>query len=86
MEVARQHGSGGVVEAALRHGHGAAEFLVGAGAAGVLVNLVFMILNLVPIPPLDGGRILTSVLPSRADRKSQTGSTALLIGCRPAPP
>jgi Zn-dependent protease len=66
MEVARQHGSGGVVEAALRHGHGASEFLVGMGAAGVLVNLVFMILNLVPIPPLDGGRILTSVLPGRA--------------------
>jgi len=65
MEVAR-HGSGAVVETALRHGHGAAEFLVGAGAAGVLVNLIFMLLNLVPIPPLDGGRILTSVLPGRA--------------------
>ena len=33
--------------------------------AGVLVNLVFMFLNLLPIPPLDGGRILTSLLPSR---------------------
>jgi Zn-dependent protease len=35
-------------------------------AAGVTVNLIFMVLNLIPIPPLDGGRILTSLLPSRA--------------------
>ncbi len=33
--------------------------------AGVLVNLVFMFLNLLPIPPLDGGRIMTSLLPNR---------------------
>jgi len=34
--------------------------------AGILVNLVFMVLNLLPILPLDGGRILASLLPSRA--------------------
>ena len=34
--------------------------------AGILVNLIFMCLNLLPILPLDGGRILTSLLPSRA--------------------
>jgi len=34
--------------------------------AGIIVNLVFMFLNLLPILPLDGGRILTSLLPSRA--------------------
>jgi Zn-dependent protease len=34
--------------------------------AGILVNLIFMFLNLLPIPPLDGGRILASLLPSRA--------------------
>lgn len=33
--------------------------------AGVLVNLVFMFLNLLPILPLDGGRILASLLPNR---------------------
>lgn len=33
--------------------------------AGILVNLVFMFLNLLPILPLDGGRILASLLPSR---------------------
>jgi Zn-dependent protease len=34
--------------------------------AGIVVNLVFMFLNLLPILPLDGGRIVTSLLPNRA--------------------
>ena len=34
--------------------------------AGIVVNLVFMFLNLFPILPLDGGRIVASLLPSRA--------------------
>jgi Zn-dependent protease len=33
--------------------------------AGVLVNLVFMFLNLLPILPLDGGRIAAGLLPNR---------------------
>jgi Zn-dependent protease len=33
------------------------------GQAGVFINLLLMLLNLVPIPPLDGGRILISLLP-----------------------
>lgn len=32
--------------------------------AGVRVNLIFMFLNLLPILPLDGGRIVASLLPS----------------------
>jgi Zn-dependent protease len=35
------------------------------GAAGVLVNAILMVLNLLPIPPLDGGRIVVSLLPHR---------------------
>ena len=35
------------------------------GAAGVFVNVIFMVLNLMPLPPLDGGRILVSLLPHR---------------------
>ena len=31
--------------------------------AGIDVNLVLMALNLLPIPPLDGGRIALSLLP-----------------------
>ncbi len=35
------------------------------GAAGVFINIIIMVLNLVPLPPLDGGRILVSLLPHR---------------------
>ena len=31
--------------------------------AGIQINIVLMVLNLLPIPPLDGGRIAVSVLP-----------------------
>ncbi|WP_423460203.1 site-2 protease family protein [Ottowia sp. VDI28] len=33
--------------------------------AGVLVNVVMFAFNLFPLPPLDGGRVLTSLLPAR---------------------
>jgi Zn-dependent protease len=32
--------------------------------AGIQINAVLMILNLLPVPPLDGGRIAVSLLPS----------------------
>src|SRR5262245_4696033 len=44
----------------------AGEFLGLVSQAGILVNLVFMFLNLLPILPLDGGRIVASLLPQRA--------------------
>src|SRR5215475_5739235 len=34
-------------------------------SAGVITNVVLMVLNLFPIPPLDGGRIAVSLLPHR---------------------
>lgn len=33
--------------------------------AGVQINAVLMVLNLLPVPPLDGGRIAVSLLPHR---------------------
>ncbi len=34
--------------------------------AGIDINIVLMMLNLLPLPPLDGGRIAVSLLPHRA--------------------
>jgi Zn-dependent protease len=33
------------------------------GAAGIFTNTILMVLNLLPLPPLDGGRIAVSLLP-----------------------
>jgi len=41
------------------------DFFIRVGEAGVLVNLVLFAFNLFPLPPLDGGRILTSLLPMK---------------------
>lgn len=47
-------------------GLGGAEFWIQVAQAGVNVNLVLMALNLLPLLPLDGGRILFSLLPNKA--------------------
>jgi Zn-dependent protease len=44
------------------------EFLIRVAYAGVLVNIALAVLNLVPLPPLDGGRIVTSLLPESLAR------------------
>lgn len=43
----------------------AAQPLFFMAQAGIAINLILMILNLVPVPPLDGGRVLTGLLPAR---------------------
>ncbi len=34
--------------------------------AGISINLALMVLNLIPLPPLDGGRVAVGVLPTSA--------------------
>lgn len=50
---------------ALTPGNPALAWLVFVGACGILVNVILMVLNLLPLPPLDGGRIAVSLLPHR---------------------
>ncbi|MDR1889925.1 MAG: site-2 protease family protein [Zoogloeaceae bacterium] len=41
------------------------EALMSMCSYGVIINLTLMLLNLLPVPPLDGGRIVTSLLPMK---------------------
>jgi len=50
------------------------------GQAGVTINLVLMVLNLLPLPPLDGGRIAVSLLPNHlAYRYAQIEPYGMII-------
>jgi Zn-dependent protease len=42
------------------------KFFIAMCQAGVMVNIGLMALNLLPLPPLDGGRILVGLLPHGA--------------------
>ena len=39
--------------------------LIYTGYAGIFINLILMTLNLLPIPPLDGSRVLAGFLPNQ---------------------
>ncbi|MCS5708572.1 site-2 protease family protein [Candidatus Berkiella cookevillensis] len=50
------------------------------GQAGIVVNLILMILNLFPIPPLDGSKVLSAFLPDKLDKYySQASLLGLMI-------
>lgn len=40
-----------------------AKPLIYMGVAGIFINTILLSLNLLPLPPLDGGRIVTGILP-----------------------
>jgi len=43
--------------------------LIYMGGAGIMLNVVLGVLNLIPIPPLDGGKLLEAALPKRVAYK-----------------
>ncbi|PPD33772.1 MAG: site-2 protease family protein [Methylomonas sp.] len=57
--------------------------LIYSGVAGITINLVLALINLLPIPPLDGSRILSGVLPDywawRFNQLERWGFLILLV-------
>ncbi|HKX37834.1 MAG TPA: site-2 protease family protein [Burkholderiales bacterium] len=47
----------------------ASDTLAQMAVAGIVVNVVLMVINLLPILPLDGGRIVAGILPRRLARQ-----------------
>jgi len=43
----------------------ATQSMMYMGVAGITINLVLALINLLPIPPLDGSRIFSALLPGR---------------------
>lgn len=41
------------------------DAMVSIGQAGIMINLVLMVLNLIPLPPLDGGKVVSNLIPKR---------------------
>lgn len=58
-------------------------FFIEVCKAGIVVNLMLMAFNLIPIPPLDGGRILRGLIPDAGrellDRIEPYGMVILMV-------
>lgn len=49
--------------------HRVGQIMALFGQVGIIINLVFAVLNLLPIPPLDGSRLVSSLLPPKLSWK-----------------
>jgi len=59
---------------------GFAEPMLYMAVAGITINIVLMVLNLLPLPPLDGSRVVSSLLPPRlAYKYNQIEGYGLII-------
>jgi Zn-dependent protease len=59
------------------------------GQTGIIINIIIMVLNLLPLPNLDGSRILISLLPSGVEKfyhKMESYSLFIFIGVLLLPP
>lgn len=62
---------------------GVGEFLIYSGQVGILINAILLALNILPLPPLDGSRVVSSLLPPRLaynyDRLESFGFPILVL-------
>lgn len=57
-----------------------AIFFIYVGQAGIIINLILMLLNLLPILPLDGGRVVHAMLPlNMADKFGKLEPFGLIV-------
>jgi Zn-dependent protease len=60
--------------------HEIATFIIRMFGAGITMNIVLAIFNLIPVPPLDGSHVLTALLPEKVGEQiRQIGFFGILI-------